>query len=164
MRPEDGSYRLLGVTRSKAKMYEYDVPSEYHIEIAQDPAKLFPLSIGLLGDLAARSMREETKSDVIKELRETLTFSAQFFDAYLKSNLNESQNTYVLLLGSASYYLCDFPGSSRVLARHIGEDCPDVEGERLEDLVFWLLYGDLTYYFEGLKSGSAISGIASPMT
>ena len=61
MRPEDGSYRLLGVTRSKAKMYEFDVPLEHHIKIVQDPAKLFPLSIGLLGDFAAQSRYEDTE-------------------------------------------------------------------------------------------------------
>ena len=47
MRPEKKSQLLLGVTRSKAKMLEYNVPEEHHITITQDPAKLFTISIGL---------------------------------------------------------------------------------------------------------------------
>jgi POLQ-like helicase len=63
MRPEKKSQLLLGVTRSKAKMLEYGVPEEHHIKITQDPAKLFTLSIGLLGDLAAAINRGEPDPD-----------------------------------------------------------------------------------------------------
>jgi hypothetical protein len=58
MKPEQRSQTLLGITRSKAKMFEYDVPSRYHIKVPQDPARLFTLSIGLLGELAARSSED----------------------------------------------------------------------------------------------------------
>ena len=107
MRPEKKSQLLLGVTRSKAKMLEYSVPEEHHIKIAQDPAKLFTLSIGLLGDLAAAINRDELDPDSLSELRTNLLFSARFFDSYLQSKLNESLDPYLVLLGSASYYLCD---------------------------------------------------------
>lgn len=63
MKPEQKSYTLLGITRSKAKMYEYGVPEQYHIEITIDPAKLFTISIGLLGDLAATINRNDTNPD-----------------------------------------------------------------------------------------------------
>ena len=53
MKPETGSRTLLSITRAKAKMYEYGVPEEDHIEIRIDPMRLLPLSIGQLGDLAA---------------------------------------------------------------------------------------------------------------
>ena len=33
MRPERAANRLLATTRAKAKMYEYDVPEEEHIEL-----------------------------------------------------------------------------------------------------------------------------------
>ena len=111
MRPERRSQLLLGVTRSKAKMYEYGVPEEQHIKIKQDPAKLFTLAIGLLGDLSARTNSEDINEDYLNELRETLLFSARFFDAYLESRLNHEYDPYLLLLGAASYYLCNLPGS-----------------------------------------------------
>lgn len=52
MKSETKSLQLLGVTRSKAKMHEYRVPKDHHIKITRNPARLFSLSIGILGDLA----------------------------------------------------------------------------------------------------------------
>lgn len=149
MRPEQKSQSLLGVTRSRAKMFEYGVPQKHHIQIYQDPAKLFTLSIGILGDLAASSNRNDLKPDDLAVLRQQLIFSAHFFDAYLQSRLNDTLDPYLILLGSAAYYLCDLPGSSKVLAKQINNECPDLEGEGLEDLLLWLLQGDLLDYFEG---------------
>lgn len=162
MRPEQRSQFLLGVTRSKAKMLEYGVPTEHHIKITQDPAKLFTISIGMLGDLAAEINREELEPDALTELRNNLLFSARFFDSYLQSKLNEALDPYLVLLGSASYYLCDLPGSASVLAKRIGNDCPDLDGDGLEDLLLWLLQADLSTYFDGWEGpmGKYIDGIS----
>jgi superfamily II DNA/RNA helicase len=162
MRPEQKSQLLLGVTRSKAKMLEYGVPEEHHIKITQDPAKLFTISIGLLGDLAAAINREEPDPDSLAELKNNLLFSARFFDSYLQSKLNETLNPYLVLLGSASYYLCDLPGSASVLAKRIDGDCPELDGDGLEDLLLWLLQADLGTYFDGTEGpfGGFIDGIS----
>lgn len=162
MRPEQKSQLLLGVTRSKAKMLEYSVPEEYHIKIAQNPAKLFTISIGLLGDLAAAINRNETALELLSEMQSNLNFSAQFFDSYFQSKLNEALDPYLLLLGSASYYLCDSPGSASVLARKISDHieqlgvdglyCPNLEGEGLEFLLLWLLQSDVSTYFSATNS------------
>jgi POLQ-like helicase len=163
MRPEQKSKLLLGVTRSKVKMLEYGVPEEHHIKINQDPAKLFSISIGLLGDLAAGINREKLDTDALEELRNNLLFSARFFDAYLQSRLNGTLDTYLLLLGSASYYLSDLPGSASVLAKRINSDCLDIDGAGLEDLLLWLLQADLKTCFEGSEGpfGEYIDGISS---
>jgi hypothetical protein len=84
---------------------EYIVPARYHIKILQDPAMLFTLAIGLLGDLAASTNSEDVEESYLNELRENLQFSARFFDAYLQSRLKEELDPYLLLLGAASYYL-----------------------------------------------------------
>ena len=162
MRPEKKSQLLLGVTRSKAKMLEYGVPEEHHIKITQDPAKLFTLSIGLLGDLAAAINREEPDPDSLAELKTNLLFSARFFDSYLQSKLNETLDPYLVLLGSASYYLCDLPGSASVLAKRIDGDCPDLDGDALEELLLWLLQADLRTYFDETEGpfGGFIDGIS----
>lgn len=162
MRPEKKSQLLLGVTRSKAKMLEYGIPEEHHIKIIQDPAKLFTLSIGLLGDLAAAINRDEPDPDSLSELKTNLLFSARFFDSYLQSKLNETLDPYLVLLGSASYYLCDLPGSASVLAKRIDGDCPDLDGDALEDLLLWLLQADLGTYFDGAEGpfGEFIDGIS----
>lgn len=161
MRPEQKSQLLLGVTRSKAKMLEYSVPEEHHIKITQDPAKLFTISIGLLGDLAAAINRDEPDPDTLSELRTNLLFSARFFDSYLQSKLNETLDPYLVLLGSASYYLCDLPGSASVLAKRIDGDCPDLDGDGLEVLLLWFLQADLRTYFDGADGpfGGYIDGI-----
>jgi len=163
MRPDRKSNRLLGVTRSKAKMIEYHVPEEYQeIDLSLHPNKLFTISIGLLGDLAAAINREEPDPDSLSELKTNLLFSARFFDSYLQSKLNETLDPYLVLLGSASYYLCDLPGSASVLAKRIDGDCPDLDGDGLEDLLLWLLQADLETYFDGAEGpfGGFIDGIS----
>lgn len=148
MKPEQKSQLLLGVTRSKAKMLEYGIPEEHHIRITQDPAKLFTLSIGMLGDLASGINRKVLRADDIANLRNNLLFAARFFDAYLQSKLNVTIDSYLVLLGSASYYLCDLPGSASVLAKRIARGCPDLSGDHLEDLLLWLLQADLSTSYE----------------
>ena len=148
MRPEQRSQTLLGITRSRAKMFEYDVPERYHIKIPQDPARLFTLSIGMLGDLAARSDDATVSSEVLDSLRDSLQFSARFFDAYKEARLNSDLDPYLLLLGAAAFYLCDLPGSSVVLGQRIGSGSPDLGGDGLEELLRWLLQGNLSNPFE----------------
>lgn len=67
-----------------------------------------------------------------------------------------------MLLGPASYYLHDLPESASVLAKRIGDDCPDLDDEGLEDLLLWLLQADLETYFDGFEGpfGEYIDGIS----
>lgn len=163
MRPDRNSNRLLSITQSKAKMIEYHVPEEYQkIDLSLHPNKLFTLSIGLLGDLAAAINREEPAPDSLAELKTNLLFSARFFDSYLQSKLNETLDPYLVLLGSASYYLCDLPGSASVLAKRIDGDCPDLDGNGLENLLLWLLQADLGGNFNQTDGpfGEWINGIS----
>jgi len=144
-------------------MIEYHVPEEYQdIDLSTDPAKLFTISIGLLGDIASGTNREELDPNALTELRNNLLFSARFFDAYLQSKLNEKLDQYLVLLGSASYYLSALPGSASVLAKRCNGDCPDLDGNGLEELLLWLLKADLSTYFEGSEGpyGKYIDGIS----
>jgi POLQ-like helicase len=138
MKPSTQSKTLLGITQSKAKMYEYSVPAEDHIQVKQDPAALLRLTIGILGDYAALEAAPDSEVEKRDELRRTLFFSAQFFDSYMHSRLNSDLDAYLLLLGAASYYLCDFPGSSRVLVRNINRDI-NLKCEGLDNLLLALL-------------------------
>lgn len=151
MRPERKSLQLLGITRSKGKMYEYGISEEHHIQISQDPAKLFTISIGILGDLAAAINRGQTEPGLLSELRRNLLFSAHFFDSYIQSRLGEELDSYLLLLGASSYYLCDLPGSSSVLANKIDADFPDLNADGLENIILWMLRGDALVYFGGAE-------------
>uniref|UniRef100_UPI0004AC40A8 DEAD/DEAH box helicase n=3 Tax=Leptospiraceae TaxID=170 RepID=UPI0004AC40A8 len=139
MKPEEKSQLLLGVTRSKAKMFEYNVSIDHHINIRQDPIKLLTLSIGILGELAARENSEDFSEANLVDLRKNLQFSARFFDSYFHSQLNKQLDPYLLLLGSASYYLCDLPGSSLVLATNIDSWNIELNSNRIDRLLAWLL-------------------------
>ncbi len=136
MKPERNSYRLLNITRSKAKMYEYDVPLEYHIEIRRDPTNLLTLAVGLLGDLAAQINSTEN-IELLDE--DNIQFSARFFDAYFQSRLNTQLNNYILLMGAVSYYLCDLPGSSIVLTSTIEKKSLELDTMGLDDLLLYIL-------------------------
>lgn len=90
MKPEQESRRLLNITRSKAKMLEFSIPEKDHLKLKQDPARLFPISIGMLGELASTINRGEPPQEIISELKENSLFSAHFFDSYFQSELNKT--------------------------------------------------------------------------
>lgn len=137
MKPKNGSQTVLKITQSRAKMFEYSVPSEDHIEIKKNPAELFPLTIGILGDAAAGMSQAEGASDGSKNLQ----FSARFFNAYLEGKFSDNTDGYLLLLASAAFYLSHVPGSSLVLAKKVPPETPDLGGDGLERLLHWLLLG-----------------------
>ena len=149
MKPDFRSTQLLSMARSKAKMYEYEVPLDDHISLTRDPARLFTLAVGLLGDFAARSSLEPSNAYILDDARRRLEFSSRFFDAYIGSKLDSSADPYVILLGSAAYYLSEFPGSSTVLANHISFPPPNLGGLGLEKLLHWILQGDFSKPIEG---------------
>jgi len=149
MKPEARSQSLLSITRAKAKMYEYRVPKEHHIQITRDPARLFTLAIALLGDLAAYMNSEHIDEERQDDLRADLVFSAYFFDSYLQSRLKEELDAYVILLGSASYYLSDLPGSSLILAGHLDQATYDLDCSDLDHLLHWLLRFKSSSYSNG---------------
>jgi len=142
MKPEQQSKSLLGVTRSLAKMFEYRVPAEDHIKSPRNPSRLFSLAIGLLGDYCSSINTEGRIVDGRKELRDDLRFSAQFFDAYRDAKVDGTLDPYVSLVGAATYYLCELPGSASVLAKQLPDECPDLDGRGLEQFILWLLRGD----------------------
>lgn len=152
MKPEGRSLQLLGSTRSQAKMWEYNIPEDSHINLTDDPVKLFTLSIALLGDLAASINRGNIDDKVMSELEKNLLFSAQFFDSYSQSRLNQSLDSYSYLTGSAAYYLCDLPGSSSVLLRNIEIEKLDLDAAKLEILLCAALKFDFIIEVELYKT------------
>ena len=148
MRPERAANRLLATTRSKAKMYEYDVPEEEHIELPQSPNKLFSLAVGLLGDAAAAIADAALVTAREPAEPATLTFAGTYFDAYLQSQLDDFAQGEFPILASASFYLGGNPGSSKVLINQA--TAPEATlGAGLTLLTYRLLHGD----YEGLPEG-----------
>ena len=141
MRPERAAIRLLATTRSKAKMYEYDVPEEEHIELPQSPNKLFSLAVGLLGDAAAAIADAALVTARDPADLATLSFAGTYFDAYLQSQLDDFAQGEFPILASASFYLGGNPGSSKVLINQA--TAPEATlGAGLTLLTYRLLHGD----------------------
>ncbi|MBI5382230.1 MAG: DEAD/DEAH box helicase [Opitutae bacterium] len=139
MKPEDRSKTLLGITRSKAKMFEFSVPTEHHIAPNRDPAGLFPLTLAIVGDVAGAIGRGEDISARLIEAKQELRFAAFFLDAYLKGEGDSPAKQYLTLLAAAAYYLCDLPGSAAVLASLWRGDDGHTNCRDLDVALAWLL-------------------------
>ena len=140
MKFENESFKLLSITKSKAKMYEFGLDEEHHIHLLESPNKLLLMTIAILGDLCREELSEEVNSEYIKQRRLELRNAARYFDALVGSKLQSNYDYYLCLLGSASYYLADMPGSAAVLA----EKTQQREGlteSGLENILSWLLLG-----------------------
>ena len=144
MKPEAKSKEILNITKAKAKMWEYDILPEYHAEITVPPEKLFPLSIALLGDVAAETNRGNEKTESFKVLKDNLPFAADFFNSFLETRLMETLSPRLRLLASAAFYLCDMPGNAKVLAQSIQYKDLSSETEGLDTLLLWILQDGIT--------------------
>jgi POLQ-like helicase len=142
MKPEAGSRILLAMTRSKAKMYEYSIPSQHHIALPKRPARLFSLAIGLVGDYARAYVDAGNLLASPNGELPGLRFAAQFFDSFDQTNLDEASRSYVRTMSAATYYLCELPGSSRVVAKQLQVDGLDLECEGMEGFLIRLLRND----------------------
>lgn len=140
MQPKSRSINLLGITRSKAKMIEYAVPEIHQkIDLSTNPSKLFRLCIGLIGDISAKINRQIDSEQTITKLQRQLLFAAQFFDAYLLTKLNPNIDNYTAIIGSATYYICNLPGSSRVLAKQYNPTEADPSADGIDLLLHSIL-------------------------
>lgn len=159
MRPEQSSRVLLAITRSKAKMYEYGLPENEHIKLPRDPARLLRLAVGMLGDVAAAVSRNGTDAGGVGDLSSSLQFSARYFDAYVATKPAQAGDAHLLILASATYYLCDLPGSSNVLVSRI-PDVPNLGAAGLDHLLWWLLRGDFSAAITWTESAKYRDGIS----
>ena len=139
MKPERHSKTLLGITRSKAKMYEFGVPLEDHIAVPKSPARLFPLALGMLGELAVETNAVELAQLNGSDARRLAKFSAHFIDAYRNAQFRVEHTSYYAILAAASYYLSEVPGSAAVLVDGLLRGYPDLGCTGLDALLIWLL-------------------------
>ena len=145
LKPGSNSNELLGMTRSEAKMYEYDVPEANRIRINKERIKdLFCLTIALLGDYAANFYKEKEYNISLQELKKNLVFSAQFFDAYFNAKLQDENRDYYIIMGSAAYYLCDYMGSAKVLSNKLISNELNLDVNKLDLLLLNFLKNDFS--------------------
>src|SRR3989344_483065 len=115
LQPNSANKVFHARARAKAKMYEYDVPIERHINLQGIPiTNLLDLTIAMLGTLAANT----TIGD-IREEKYRLLFSAQYFLALIEGFSASSHVELVRLLAAAGFSLADYPGSAHVILRSL---------------------------------------------
>jgi replicative superfamily II helicase len=131
---------LLKKTRSKAKMHEYGVPAELHIAVENNANELLLIAISAIGNITAGVLNENNPYRIIPaEKKAELEFASRYFDAFLHSNLEPSYPQYYLLLGAIAYYLCDYTGSAKVMAKKLVIDELDLDCNGIEIALALLL-------------------------
>lgn len=155
MKLEARSKRLLGLSKSTAKLKELNISTELHPPLADDPFALLVLTIGILGQLAALTAKNED-FEQLASLKGQLVDVAQYFDSLDGAGLLDESSIYLRVLGAAAYYLADMPGSSSVLAKEIPYEY-ELSPHRLEGVLIWILKSDYRHdwykqndsYFDG---------------
>lgn len=141
MRFENQSAKLLSITKSKAKMHEFGLDEEHHIRLTESPTKLLLMTIGILGDLCQEELSAEKDAATYELRKGEIRNVARYFDALISSKLQTEYEYYLCLLGAASYYLADMPGSAVVLSNQLDKLRVDLTASRIEKLLEWLLKG-----------------------
>ncbi len=143
MRFENQSSKLLSITKSKSKMYEFGLDEEHHIRLTESPTKLLLMTIAILGDLCREELSPEKDAATYELRKGEIRNVARYFDALIGSKLQTEYDYYLCLLGAASYYLADMPGSAVVLSSKLDELRAVLTDSGIERLLEWLLKGNL---------------------
>lgn len=138
---QDNSKYYLKKIRAKAKMYEYEVPTDSHIQVEEQANDLILLSIGIVGDVANEILNMEQAPIILsKEKEEELYFVSRFFDSYSHAKLYIDMNPYFILMGAVTYYFCNMNGSSKVMMNSMSCSSGfEFSASGLENVITWLL-------------------------
>lgn len=168
MRPEANAFNILSTTRATAKMHEFRVAPEDFIALPRDPAILFSLAIGLLGDVAA-TVADQLLQDADQAAaaglprpvvwgddgpssEDGIQFASVFFDAYLNAQLDDSISNEFSLLCAAAYYLTGSLGSAQVIVSNM--DAPSLE---LAGGLAFLAFTVMSNSFEAIEGAHLFS-------
>jgi POLQ-like helicase len=127
MKLEYQSRNLLASTKSAAKLIEFQVPAEFHYSNSGPLQDLLILSIGILGQLSGLELKTGISQNFaidseVEGLKRQLIHVAQYFDALDTTGIESQISSYLIMLGSAAYYLAEMPGSASVLAKKLSSD------------------------------------------
>lgn len=144
MRPDRNAQTILSTTRATAKMHEFRVAPEDFIDLPRDPAILFALAVGILGDVAATIAAGNHDGIDLGAIAtvpvprgwgkrdpaplDGLRFASTFFDAFLNARLDETITPEFSLLCASAYYLAGNVGSATVIIRHMETPSLEVAG------------------------------------
>lgn len=163
MKLEVNSKVILDITRAKAKLYEFGIDEQYHLDMTQDPKRLVLLTIGILGELSAAEARSPGSTDSYKqELQEQLVLVGQYFESLMTTKVTSGIDEYLTILSSAAYYLADMPGSSLVVAKILPPNPAILTDSYIEGYLVWLLKQDHDKSYYQIGTG-AFNGLISTL-
>lgn len=176
MKPRATANRVLSTTRARAKMHEFRVAPEHFIELYRDPAMLFDLAVGILGDVAAVTADQFRGVEALEGLdwnvapasweteelsvSEGLRFASTFFDAYLNAKLDGTISIEFSLLCAAAYYLNGSVGNAAVIVKNI-EAPPLGLADGIARLIYQILRNDFSPVDAG---GDGVNTVLGSMT
>lgn len=115
LQPNSTNKTFHATARAKAKMYEFNVPEDRHINLrGVSLTDLLDLTVGMLGSLAAG-----TATGARGEEKYGLTFSAQYFLALLEARATDQKIDLIRIMAASGFFLADYPGSCNVILRDI---------------------------------------------
>ncbi|MGF1943715.1 DEAD/DEAH box helicase [Enterococcus casseliflavus] len=139
---ESKSKYYLKKVQAKAKMFEYNVPLEEHIQVEYMAQELIILAIATIGDASNfiwDNRNVETSLSLNDELLGNLNFTSIYFNSLITSKIGESNyNDYFGLLGAISFYLSDSLGSTKVMLNKIDWSM-DLEVNGIETVLLYLM-------------------------
>lgn len=154
MKLEYNSKRVLAVTKSKAKQYEFKLDEQHHNNLEGDPDNLLILSIGILGELASLERRRSifgiNSEKKYTDLKSQLVLIAQYFDALDQISIDQEGSVYLRIVGASAYYLAEMPGSASVLSKDLLHEIHNLTPRNIEGPLIWML-----------RSSSTIGGFMS---
>lgn len=111
LQPNSANKIFHATARAKAKMYEFNVPEDRHINLRDITlTDLLDLTVGMLGSLAAG-----TATGTRGEEKYGLTFSAQYFLALLEAKATDKKIDLIRIMAASGFFLADYPGSCSVI-------------------------------------------------
>nr|WP_236790989.1 DEAD/DEAH box helicase [Aliivibrio fischeri] len=120
-------------------MHEFGLDEEHHIRLTESPSKLLLMTIGILGDLCREELSLEKNVEVYEQRKSELRNVAKYFDALIGSKLQTDYEYYLCLLGAASYYLADMPGSASVLSKRLEHSRTQLTQSGIEFLLEYII-------------------------
>lgn len=137
------------LVRSKAKMFEFGIPKDSHIQISEDSSNLFRVALAVVADTTRKCFEDYINHKSLdSQLKNQLHNAAEYFDSLLSSGLGNSTKyqDYIAILGATAYYLGDYNGSSRVMLNHISDDMQLLEDSTNLSSVFIAVLTDRIFF------------------
>lgn len=141
--------------RSKAKMIEFDIPKESHIQISDDAIKTFLVSLAIVTDTSRKYYEAYiNRNPIDNNLKIQLHYAAEYFDALVLSELESTYEykDFIALIGATAYYLGEYNGSSKVMISYISDNIK-IENDSLNLAIVLkdIMTGNIFYHHSTIK-------------